>query len=211
MERASPLLWAVSSQGPGPSCSPLHLSWPGTQELFNNHLPRGWEDERMNLPLLTSLLISIHPPLHPPHSLHTKDTFDTAPSHGPLHVLLPLPAVLCPSSPSLSLCPLPGHSYPFLRCQHKHPSLVSLCTSPSMRLDVYMSDHFHSTCLYLKPPSLCEHVLTISLLTIPPGSLTISCTDSPHAPSRSVWPMECPPSSGWTNQGLCQVSLFQFI
>lgn len=143
------------------------------------------------------LLPHLHTPSPPPTAFSMYQVhINAAPSRGPLHVLLPLPAVLCPSSPSLSLCPLPGHSYPFLRLQHKHPSPVSLCTSPSMRLDVYTSDHFHSTCLYLKPPSLCEHVLTISLLTIPPGSLTISCTDSPHAPSRSVRPTEHPPSSG---------------
>lgn len=85
---------------------------PGTQWVFNNSVPNGCEDERMNLPLLTSFLVLYIPSIR----------MMFLPATGPLHVLFPLREMLRLSSPSPSLSSLPAYSYPFFRSQHEHPS-----------------------------------------------------------------------------------------
>lgn len=157
---------------------PLHLAlqctsvMPGTQGLFNKYVPRGWKNKRMNIPLFTLFLVSIHPPF----SIYQLHIWGFAVPWATAHAT---PSA-CSALPLLTLASAVSFAPSFLSLSQISLQVslpVSQCTSTSMWLDFYTHDYSHSTCLDLKLPCLCEHVLTIFLLKIPPGNLKNSCTD----------------------------------
>lgn len=152
----------------------MHLSWPGTQGLFHKY--RGWEDERMNLPLLTSFLFPIHPS---PHSPYTKYTSDASPSRGPLHMVLPLPA-----------------AHPCLHC-------ILCLVTPVPLSDLSTSIPRPSLCALA---FLCDWVFLHMIISIAPVSeatpLMWACVNdlSPYNPTRELEdlmrrPLPIPPAA----------------
>lgn len=133
------------------------------------------------------------------------------PATGPLHVPFLLPETTCPSSsPSPSLSPLAGYSYPFFRSWHKHPCQVSLCvllTNCTFTCVIISTAlvYFWSYPVYL---SMCQLFVSSQMHQ---GPWMSHPQISPNAPHNSVRPRESPHSIGWMNKWLSDIIILIYL